>query len=537
MVQIGRTNRLQIVRWTPQGPYLGADHGDILLPEKYAPEDADVGDWVEVFIYLDSEERLIATTQTPLAEVDQFAALRVIKAMEIGAFLDWGLDKDLLVPLREQGKALEEGDIAVVRICLEEGRNRLYATNKLNQFLSFEEVPYRRGQQVQLLISNHTGLGAYAVVDQTYSGFIYRSSEEQELPEIGARVPGYIVKVRDDGKIDLTLKPMGITGLLEARKKILAALEAGGGRLNLTDDSDPETIKARLAISKKQFKRALGILKKEDMIFLEESGIAVNPNPQPRSKRRDDEHDDGEHPHRRTPGNQRKAFSANRGRPVGKGPRRRDERDERGGERHRRDGEGYRRDGERHRRDGEAHRRDGERHRRDGERHRRDGEGHRRDGEGHRRDGEAHRRDGERHRRDGEAHRRDGERHRRDGEARRHDSGARGRGRYEGGTTGRDTDSRPRGRYDQNREYSRHRDEQDSERGRRSDEKQQPRGNKSRDHRKGTAKKKTPTAAAPIFKKAVDDNHPFARFANAPGGQSSPKKKKTARPKPKPKKD
>ncbi len=637
MVQIGRFNRLQIVRWSPQGPYLGAEHGDILLPEKYAPTDADVGDWVEVFIYLDSEERLIATTQKPKAEVDQFAALRVINTMEIGAFLDWGLDKDLLVPLREQGKNLEEGDIAVVRVCLEEGRNRLYATNKLNQFLSFEEVPYRRGQQVELLISNHTGLGAYAIVESTHSGFIYRSTETEELPAVGTTINGYVVKVRDDGKIDLTLKAMGITGLLEARQKILNAMAANDGHLDLTDDSSPEAIKDLLDISKKSFKRALGILKREDMVILQESRIELNPDPRPRGRRfRDqDEDDHRESPRRHEDRESRHHRDDHRGhgkhgrgrdergydrdsrrrdddRSYDRRPRHRDDersydrrprhRDDEGSydkrPRHRDDERSYdkrprHRDDERsydkrprHRDDERSYdkrprHRDDERSYDKRPRHRDDERSydkrprHRDDERSY--DKRPRHRDDERssdrrprHRDDERSYdrrprHRDDERssdrrprHRDDDRSydkrprhrddeRSYDKRPRHRDderSYDRRPRHRDDDrsydKRPRHRDDE-RSYDkrpRHRDDQrggerrGGERGRYSDQKAgREHRSEPKPHRKGRVKSVVEASAPAVFRKVVDDDHPFSRFANQPGSVTSPKKKQAGAPK------
>ncbi|CAM2065512.1 hypothetical protein SCOR_09030 [Sulfidibacter corallicola] len=278
MVQLGKFNKLQIVRWAPQGAYLGVEGADLLLPKKYVPRHAQVGEWLDVFVYSDSQDRPVATTRKPKAQVDEFAALTVVATNEIGAFLDWGLEKDLLVPLTQQSRPMERGQAYVVRICLEEARDRLYATSKLAPFLEREQVDLAPRQIVDLLIVRRNELGYQAIVDGRYAGFIYAAAlDEGETMRIGDRRKGYVAKVRDDGKVDISLTPMGLPALLEAKKVVLTALREGNGFLALGDHSDPEEIKAQLGLSKKAYKRAVGMLNKDGFIRLDDQGVHLTP--------------------------------------------------------------------------------------------------------------------------------------------------------------------------------------------------------------------------------------------------------------------
>lgn len=278
---IGRNNVLEIVSDTDFGVYLdGGDLGDILLPLKYLPKGKEIGDTIEVFISYDSEDRLIATTETPLAMVDEFAYLKVVDVNKHGAFLDWGLTKDLFVPFGEQtgGEAgrmkVDEKHIVFI---YRDNTGRFSASAKLNKHMLKvdEDFPnYQPGEAVDLLIADKTDLGYKAIVDHSYWGVLYENEVFQTLQK-GERVTGYIKKVREDGKIDLYLHQAGYAGVDEIAKQVFHVLEENGGYLKVTDKSDPEEIYKLFNVSKKKFKMAIGALYKKKLIVIEDEGIRV----------------------------------------------------------------------------------------------------------------------------------------------------------------------------------------------------------------------------------------------------------------------
>ena len=275
MTEIGKYNLLKIVKKVDFGMYLdGEELGEILLPQKYAPQDRAIGDQIKVFIYLDSKDRIIATTQKPYASVGQFAMLRVVSATAIGAFLDWGLEKDLLVPFREQKEKMQQGNHYVVYVYLDKKTNRIAASSKLEKYLGRQEADYTVGQLVDLLIAEQTDLGYYAIINNSHKGLLYKDRLFRPL-KIGQRVSGVVEKIRMDGKIDLSLQKAGYEKVDELSGRILARLEKSGGRLELTDKTPPETIYKLFGVSKKTFKKALGGLYKKRMIVLENSGIRL----------------------------------------------------------------------------------------------------------------------------------------------------------------------------------------------------------------------------------------------------------------------
>jgi predicted RNA-binding protein (virulence factor B family) len=269
---IGKMNTLEVMRSTPHGLFLdGGDLGDILLPKRYAPRGKAPGDQIEVFLMADSEDRLIATTQRPLAMVDEFAWLRVVSSSGAGTFLDWGLPKDVLVPFREQTVKMQVGRSYMVRIYLDPVSNRIAATARLDRFLDKTPARFKVGQQVDLLICAKTDLGYKAIVDGTHWGMIFYDNIYSPIAS-GQRMEGYIQQVREDGKIGLSLDPPGYGRIGEVAESILAYLDKQGGFMPITDKTPPDEIRARFGISKKVFKQAIGSLYKARLITFEPDG-------------------------------------------------------------------------------------------------------------------------------------------------------------------------------------------------------------------------------------------------------------------------
>ena len=274
MAHLGKRNALPIVRQAPPGLYLdGGPLGEILLPGRYIQPGWAVGGKMDVFIYRDSEDRLVATTETPRAMVGEFAYLRVVSwKPNVGAFLDWGLDKDLLLPLREQASSLRPGDWALVRVLLDERSQRIVASARLSRFLNLTPPAYAEGQPVKLLIETETPLGYRAIINQAHTGLLYRAELASPLT-IGQALGGFIRTIRPDGKIDLGLDPTGHLRIAPLGQRIITALEASGGHLPYHDGSSPEEIRATFGMSKKAFKQAIGVLYREHRIRIAPDGI------------------------------------------------------------------------------------------------------------------------------------------------------------------------------------------------------------------------------------------------------------------------
>lgn len=281
MAIIGKRNLLSIVRGASPGLYLdGGELGEFLLPGRYIPPDLKPKDKLDVFVYRDSEDRLVATTETPLAMVGESAYLKVISVNEhIGTFLDWGLAKDLLLPFREQGSPLHAGDWVIVYVCLDEKTNRILATTRLNRHLSRDTPAYRAGQAVNLLITGgRTPLGYNAIVENAHRGLLYHDNLAAPLRR-GQKLKGFVRAVRPDGKIDLRLDASGYKRVSALTDQIVEALEQNGGRLPFDDDSSPEAIRQKFGVSKKAFKQALGKLyKRRRICFLKPGGIQLLDN-------------------------------------------------------------------------------------------------------------------------------------------------------------------------------------------------------------------------------------------------------------------
>ena len=276
MLQIGHYNTLVVQREVDFGVYLNPKEAEVLLPKKYVPSNTRPGDVLRVFVYTDSEDRPVATTLKPKAVVGEAAYLWVKDTTAIGAFLDWGLEKDLLVPRNEQQSRLKTGQSAVVKLLLDPKTQRVYGTTRISRHCRKAAGDLRVGQQVRVLVYQFSKIGTLVVVDDDYLGMIY-GGETYERLRIGERRPGYIRNIRPDGKLDISLKKPGPASLTASGRIILDALRKAGGFIPCHDRSRPEEIAARFAMSKKEFKKAIGGLYKQRRITISDQGIRLNP--------------------------------------------------------------------------------------------------------------------------------------------------------------------------------------------------------------------------------------------------------------------
>jgi len=268
-------NTLHVMREVDFGVYLdGEELGDILLPKREVPEGTRVDDMLEVFVYFDSTDTIIASTLKPKTMVGEFASLQVIDNNEMGAFLDWGLPKDLLVPFREQSHKLITGNHYVVHTYLDNVSNRIAASTKLDKFLSDENPRFAVGDKVDLFIVNRTDLGYKAIIENAHWGLLFKDEVFQPLQQ-GQKLEGYIKNIRSDGKIDITLQEPGVQHMDAASQKILDSLKTAQGFLPFNDKTPPEVIYREFGLSKKVFKRSLGALYKKRLIKLEPRGIQL----------------------------------------------------------------------------------------------------------------------------------------------------------------------------------------------------------------------------------------------------------------------
>lgn len=277
MLEIGRINTLQVYKEVTFGLYLdGGEAGEILLPKRYIPEGTRVQDWLDVFIYLDSEDRLIATTETPKVMVDECAYLKVVSVTPVGAFLDWGLPKDLLVPFNEQDRPMITGKSYVVVVALDDATNRIIGSSRLQDYLDEEADEHISvGQKVDLLVCGLTDLGYKAVINSDYLGLIFSNETFRELRP-GNELSGYIKTIRPDGKIDLRIDAGKETVVDTLSETILRHLTNNGGTSQLTDKSPPEAIYRSFGVSKANYKRALGRLYKQKKILITDEAISLN---------------------------------------------------------------------------------------------------------------------------------------------------------------------------------------------------------------------------------------------------------------------
>jgi predicted RNA-binding protein (virulence factor B family) len=277
MIGIGKVNSMKVLRFTAPGAFLGYEdeEQDILLPNKYIPEGLEIDAMIDVFIYRDSEDRLIATTLTPTIQRDEFAYLKVKEVNAVGAFLEWGLEKDLLVPFKEQREPMEVGKSYLVYLYLDVETWRLVASSKVQKYIEREEIEAEVGEEVDLLLYETTDLGVNAIINNLYTGLIFRNEIFKSFA-IGDRLTGYIKDIRPDKKISLSLEPMGTASLEPNADKLWALLQANGGLLPCNDKTAPEIIYEKTGMSKKNFKKAVGVLYKARKIMLEENGIKVS---------------------------------------------------------------------------------------------------------------------------------------------------------------------------------------------------------------------------------------------------------------------
>jgi predicted RNA-binding protein (virulence factor B family) len=273
MLRIGNYNRLNITRVTATGAFLSSEMGEILLPGRLVPKGAAPGSELNVFIYVDSEDRLTATTRKPRAEVGDFALLKVKDNVTVGTFLDWGLEKDLLLPFGEQTVPLRRGEEVLVRVYLHSS-DRVAASAKLDKFLLPSDGTLAEGDMVELLVYAYSDLGAKVVINNTFSGLLFKN-ELFSTPACGERLQGYVKKIREDGKIDVTLRTGGAREAANDREVILDALKAHNGLLPLSDKSSPEAIAVLLRMSKKSFKKAIGGLYKEGLVNITPEGVRL----------------------------------------------------------------------------------------------------------------------------------------------------------------------------------------------------------------------------------------------------------------------
>ena len=272
-VILGKYNQLEVVKEVDFGVYLdGGDAGEILLPTRYVPEGCRPGDMLNVFIYLDNEERLIATTLDPKVQVDEFACLEVAWVNEYGAFLDWGLMKDLFVPFREQKMKMQKGHRYVVHVHVDEDSYRIMASAKVEKFLSKEHPEYQPGEEVEVMAWQKTDLGYKVIVDNKFGGLVYQKEIFKTL-EPGMKMSAFVRQVREDGKIDLTLQKDGAQKVGDFAEVLLQYIKDQGGHTLLNDKSAAEEIYETFGVSKKTFKKAVGDLYKKRLVVLVPEGI------------------------------------------------------------------------------------------------------------------------------------------------------------------------------------------------------------------------------------------------------------------------
>lgn len=275
---VGRYNSLQVVKHTNFGLYLdgGAD-GEILLPNRYIPKDipSEDEDWLNVFVYLDSADKLIATTEKPKVQVGEFASLKVVEVNSIGVFLDWGLSKDLLLPYSEEKRQLNAGDYCVVHVYLDRHTRRITATARLDRYLDKTPANYQAGQEVDLLVVESTDMGFKAIINNKHWGLIHKN-EVFKFLRSGMQEKGFIKELRADGKISLSLQPVGTQAASSLNAKILAKLRENNGTLEVSDKSDPALISRLFGVSKGNFKKAIGALYKQGEIVIHVDRIELS---------------------------------------------------------------------------------------------------------------------------------------------------------------------------------------------------------------------------------------------------------------------
>jgi len=273
MIQIGEFHKLEILRDTEPGLFLGNEEGDeVLLPNRYVPEAFEIGDKLSVFIYLDNQERIIATTEEPHIIKGEFAMLRCNEVTKHGAFLDWGLVKELFCPFKEQAFPMKKGGWYLVHCYMDEISERLVASSKTKRFLNNKELTVKQFDEVEITVSHPSDLGMNVIVNDKHTGLIYKDDIFQDL-QVGDHLNAIVKKIRPGNKIDITLGQIGYRNIEPNAKKILEYLDDNSGFIPLNDKSSPEAIKDALEMSKKTFKKAIGSLYKAKQIVIEKDGI------------------------------------------------------------------------------------------------------------------------------------------------------------------------------------------------------------------------------------------------------------------------
>ncbi len=274
-MDVGKYHTLMVKRFTKQGAYLtNSEQEEVLLPNRYVPKNCKEGDELRVFVYQDHENRITATTEKPHITLHEFAYLKVKSISDFGAFLDWGLAKDLLVPLKEQKNAMQEGKYYLVYLYVDKPTQRLVASAKVSKFLNQTPCPYNPGDEVQIMITESTDLGTQVIIEHKYKGLLYKNETFKALQR-GEYKIAYVKKLREDGKIDVTLEKFGYKKVLDQEEVILNALHLAKGSISITDNSDPEIIYNTFQMSKKVFKKTIGLLYKKRLINITESAIVL----------------------------------------------------------------------------------------------------------------------------------------------------------------------------------------------------------------------------------------------------------------------
>lgn len=276
MIEQGKYIELKIEKRSSFGLYLADESGEeVLLPNKYCTDVMKPGEAVRVFIYKDSEGKKVATTLTPKIFIHEFALLQVTAVTSVGAFLDWGMEKELMVPFREQKQKMEVGRWYIVYLDLDKQSDRLYASNRVERFLQNDEITVKEGDEIDLVVLHKTDLGYSAIINHTHKGLLFDNEIFQEI-RVGDRLKGYVKKIRDDRKIDLTVQPIGFRNFNDSNSELIyKILEENNGFLSITDKSSPEEIYSQFGISKKAFKRSLGALYKQRKIDIADDGIKL----------------------------------------------------------------------------------------------------------------------------------------------------------------------------------------------------------------------------------------------------------------------
>ena len=269
MIKLGEVNNLMVNRGSAMGFFLIDTSGEeVFLPFKYAPDNLQLKDVIDVFIYNDSEDKLIATTQTPKITLNTFAALKVVDAASFGAFMDWGLDKDLLVPFKEQATKMYDHKTYVVYLFLDETSDRLVATTKINRYLDNTDCDLKANQEVDLLVFEDFDLGYFAIINNKYKGLIYKNEIYSPI-KVGDSLKGYVKQIKEGNLIDLSLQKIGFENVDINSQLILDYLKKNNGVIALHDNSDPDDIRKLLGMSKKTFKKAIGILYRQKLVKIE----------------------------------------------------------------------------------------------------------------------------------------------------------------------------------------------------------------------------------------------------------------------------